>query len=74
MRSDLGALVVDECFCQLRSEDKPRFRCSTAPNATQRNLELVFGSDSRFTEESRGTKYFYIQVHCSIHKFNLIKV
>jgi hypothetical protein len=54
MRSDLGALVVDECFCQLRSETILGLRCSTAPNVTW-NL-LVLGSDSRFTEGSRGTK------------------
>jgi hypothetical protein len=33
---------------------------SAKRSATQHNLELVFGSDSRFTEESRGMKYFYI--------------
>ena len=54
MRSALGALVVDECFCQLRSETILGLRCSTAPNVTW-NL-LVLGSDSRFTEGSRGTK------------------
>jgi hypothetical protein len=69
MRSALGALVVDECFRQLQSETILGFRCSTAPN-----LELVLGSDSRFTEGSRGTKGKILLSICSIHRFNLIKV
>jgi len=71
MRSGLGVLVVDECFCQLQTET------ILGSSVQQRNakrtvaLELVFGSDSRFTEESRGTKHFYI---VPFTKLNLIKV